>query len=188
MDMGCHGLAWFRWMLGGQPRAAQRHGPHADRAHPPGPDALRRALGLHRGVRGGRGWRGREQLGHARRHGGPRRGQRHRRRDLRRPVQGQLGVDVQRKRLRLRDGESRHDPGLDLHHVRGSLQSGIPARVETLHRLRPRGHAAGRHGRRRPRGPRVDVRRVPLGPHRAESPVAVRGGQNRQACRSVAGI
>jgi myo-inositol 2-dehydrogenase/D-chiro-inositol 1-dehydrogenase len=21
MDMGCHGLAWFRWMLGGQPRA-----------------------------------------------------------------------------------------------------------------------------------------------------------------------
>ena len=21
MDMGCHGLAWFRWMLGGQPKA-----------------------------------------------------------------------------------------------------------------------------------------------------------------------
>jgi predicted dehydrogenase len=27
MDMGCHGLAWFRWMLGGRPKAvsAQAH-------------------------------------------------------------------------------------------------------------------------------------------------------------------
>ena len=44
MDMGCHGFAWFRWMLGGQPRAAERVRPHADRAHPQRPDARRREL------------------------------------------------------------------------------------------------------------------------------------------------
>ena len=89
------------------------HAQHADRAHPPRADALRRALDLHRRVRGRRDRRRREQLGEARRDGGPRRGLRHRRRDLRRSVHGQLGVDLQREGLRLRDGEGRLDPGLD---------------------------------------------------------------------------
>ena len=36
MDMGCHGIAWFRWMLGGRPKAVsvQAHDDrHAQRAH-----------------------------------------------------------------------------------------------------------------------------------------------------------
>ena len=53
--MGCHGLAWFRWMLGTGHEGVERVRPDADGAHPRRPDALRGELALHRRVRGRRG-------------------------------------------------------------------------------------------------------------------------------------
>ena len=43
---------------------------------------------------------------------------------------------IQRARLRLRDGESWFDEGLDLHDVRGDFQSGLSAGAKALHRVR----------------------------------------------------
>ena len=74
MDMGCHGLAWFRWMLGGRPRALSVSAHMQTGLIHQGRTRCEENSRLHRRVRGRRDWRGREQLGHARRHGGSRRG------------------------------------------------------------------------------------------------------------------
>ena len=80
MDMGCHGFAWFRWMLGGRREALSVYAHMQTRSAPRRPDPRRRQLRLHRRVRRRRDRRRREQLGEARRDGGSRRGLRHRRR------------------------------------------------------------------------------------------------------------
>ena len=46
MDMGCHGFAWFRWMLGAERETAERVRHMQYRAHSPRPHPLRRALGV----------------------------------------------------------------------------------------------------------------------------------------------
>ena len=143
MDMGCHGLAWFRWMLGGQPRALSVY------AH------MQTGL-MHKGrtrceenaicvveFEGGaigvveNSWAklgGMEDRVEIYGTGGVIYA------DL---FMGNSALTYSDKGLRVRHGKGRFDTGLDLHHVRGSIQPGLSARAETLHRLRARRHAAG---------------------------------------------
>ena len=109
MDMGCHGFAWFRWMLGAETRALSVYAQMQTGPHPQRPDALRRELALYRRVRRRHGRHRRKQLGEAWRNGGPGRSVRHGRRRVCRLVHGEFRVDLQRKGLWLRDGESRLD-------------------------------------------------------------------------------
>ena len=65
--------------------------------------------------------------------------------------------------------------GLDLHQFRGSLQPGIPAGAEALHRVRAERHAAAHDRRGRARRARDAERRVPFGTDRArKSPLPFR--------------
>ena len=79
------------------------------------------------------------------------------------------------------------DARLDVHELRGGLQSGLPARAEALHLVRARRLAAAHDRRGRPRGARVDERRVPVGPNRTESAAAV-STEGCQADRPLARI
>ena len=86
MDMGCHGIAFCRWVLGkpaGRRASTRQHGHLRPRRQDAGRGPRRSAIIE---FEGGAIGRGREQLGQARRHGRPRRDLRLEGPDLRRPA------------------------------------------------------------------------------------------------------
>ena len=95
MDMGCHAIEFFRWMLG-RPRDQVRLRPDGH-ARARRQDARRRQRDPHPRVRGRRLARRRGELDQARRHGRPRRGPRLPGRRLRRPAARQRDRDLQRR-------------------------------------------------------------------------------------------
>ena len=116
MDMGCHAIEFFRWMLGKPRRRSEvsrsrlRPDGHVrPRRQDPAATTTRSSFSNSRTASIGPG---RGKLDQARRHGRPRRGPRLARRRLRRPAARQRHRDLQHRRLRLRGRKGRLDEGL----------------------------------------------------------------------------
>ena len=135
MDMGCHAIAWFMWMLkGATPKSV--YGNFMKVYHDTDAED-------HSVTQVEFDYKGKTVLGIGEEG-----------RLLLRPVPGQLLSDVQPRGLRLRQREGRRYHRLDLPHLRGGLQSGLSSGTGPLCGLRPQRQKArvrrrirqGRHG------------------------------------------
>ena len=139
MDMGCHGIAFARWMLN---NAAITHVTRrSGYLRPRRQDAGRGSRGHRAQLRwrpdGGR----RKFLGQGRGHGRPGRDLWHQGAYASRPDSRQLARHLFRRRLRIRGRKSREYDGMDVHCLRGDLELRLPAGDAILRRLRAKRRA-----------------------------------------------